>query len=46
MIVSSYSMIKIYDDKSLRDALANNVAFWSSVQKRALSMHKKLGLVS
>jgi heptose I phosphotransferase len=41
-----FRFIKIYDEKSLRDALANNGAFWSSVQKRALSMHKKLGSVS
>ena len=41
-----FRFIKIYDDMSLRDALANNGAFWSSVQKRALSMYKKLGSVS
>ena len=41
-----FRFIKIYDDMSLRDALANNGAFWGAVQKRALSMHKKLGRVS
>jgi len=41
-----FRFIKTYDDKNLRDALANNGAFWSAVQKRALSMHKKLGPVS
>ena len=38
-----YRFIKIYDDMSLRDALATNGAFWSAVQTRGLSMHKKLG---
>ena len=41
-----FRFIKIYDDMSLRDALANNGAFWSAAQKRALSMHKKLSQVS
>ena len=41
-----YRFIKIYDDMSLRDALATNGAFWSAVQTRGLSMHKKLGQVS
>ena len=41
-----YRFIKIYDDTSLRDALATNGAFWSAVQTRGLSMHKKLGQVS
>jgi heptose I phosphotransferase len=41
-----FRFIKIYDDTSLRDALAYNGAFWSAVQGRALSMHKKLGPVS
>ncbi|MBL4582027.1 MAG: lipopolysaccharide core heptose(I) kinase RfaP [Gammaproteobacteria bacterium] len=41
-----FRFIKIYDDMSLRDALAHNGPFWNSVQKRALSMHKKLGSVS
>ena len=41
-----FRFIKIYDDMSLRDALENNGAFWSAAQKRALSMHKKLGRVS
>jgi heptose I phosphotransferase len=38
-----YRFIKIYDDMSLRDALATNGPFWSAVQTRGLSMHKKLG---
>lgn len=38
--------IKTYDDMNLRDSLADNGAFWSSVEKRALSMQKKLGPVS
>ena len=41
-----FRFIKIYDDMRLRDALANNGVFWSAVQKRALSTHKKLGRVS
>jgi heptose I phosphotransferase len=41
-----FRFIKIYEDMRLRDALANNGAFWSAAQKRALSMHKKLGRVS
>ena len=41
-----FRFIKTYDDMSLRDALADNGDFWSSVQKRALSMHKKLVPVS
>tara|TARA_B110000858_G_scaffold196515_1_gene255505 strand:+ start:9778 stop:10578 length:801 start_codon:yes stop_codon:yes gene_type:complete len=38
--------IRIYDDMSLRDALAHNGKFWSSVNTRAVTMHKKLGPVS
>ena len=41
-----FRFIKIYDDMSLRDALSNNGDFWSAAQKRAVSMHKKLGRVS
>lgn len=41
-----YRFIRIYDDMSLRDALAHNGAFWSSVNKRAMAMHEKLGPVS
>ncbi|MEX0963159.1 MAG: lipopolysaccharide core heptose(I) kinase RfaP [Pseudohongiellaceae bacterium] len=38
-----FRFIKLYDDMSLRDALTKNKAFWTSVQKRARSMYKKLG---
>ena len=41
-----FRFIKTYDDMNLRDSLADNGAFWGSVEKRALSMQKKLGSVS
>lgn len=41
-----FRFIKTYDDMSLRDALAHNGKFWSSVKTRAMAMHKKLGPVS
>ncbi len=41
-----FRFIKAYDGTSLRDALGNNGAFWSSVNKRARAMHKKLGPVT
>lgn len=41
-----FRFIKTYDDMSLRDALAHNGKFWSSVNTRAMAMHKKLGPVS
>jgi len=41
-----YRFIRIYDDLSLRDALANNGEFWNLVNTRALAMHKRLGSVS
>lgn len=41
-----FRFIRIYDDMSLRDALAHNGEFWGSVNTRAVAMHKKLGSVS
>lgn len=41
-----FRFIRIYDDMSLRDALAHNAEFWGSVNTRAMAMHKKLGPVS
>ena len=41
-----FRFIKTYDDMNLRDSLADNGACWGSVEKRALSMQKKLGSVS
>tara|TARA_R110002073_G_scaffold74173_1_gene181569 strand:- start:839 stop:1639 length:801 start_codon:yes stop_codon:yes gene_type:complete len=40
-----YRFIKLYDGMSLREALTKNAVFWSSVNKRAREMHKKLGSV-
>lgn len=41
-----FRFMKIYDDTSLREALATNGEFWSAVNARALAMHGKLGPVS
>lgn len=41
-----FRFIKMYDDLSLRNALAKNAKFWESVNTRAMSMHKKLGPAS
>ena len=41
-----YRFMKTYDGTSLRDALVDNGAFWSSVDKRARAMHRKLGSVT